>query len=603
MIVHTGVDRNCPNDHANGIDMSGAELPLKPSSTRPARFAASLAGLIALAFLAATFQVGFNKDLVKTITPEEWGRYLFGISAAITELKFGIGWFASSEYVEGALQQGGLTADPTWLKPLGVDFPENLKDPQVLQSALEKAWAMPHATNKPEAEGYYNALRGASGDDVGLSTYTILGFLLFGRDLPALYYLYFAMIAASMLLYTLSHGRSIAAMTVLALGMMALYVIAASDLVNYLRKVGYFAGQSGLDFKDPRYLSTLALIPTLHIIVGWLRPQHRFRALDFATLAGQSVILTFAIHVRASTQWIVIALALFWLVLIGRVWWRSSATLVQSGRSLSLIAVGMIVLILAMGHFVAVLMAHPLYKLQGDLLTHPFWRGVYYSMQDNYDWAAKYGATVDGATGDDMPVVAVKKAIAKLPADQQRQYLGRHGYPTMAALEKFSKALFFDLLRQDPKFVYDTYFVARYQLLIDRMGFFYGSLRQTTSPWQAAALVGALLILIWVASSQRGTLVLLASFTGIAASFAVLACLPNWLVSVEEGLMVDHFSWGLIFAFASIALVGVTLAGLTRRATQALPILHKTRAGGCSSWTCRPISASRPATRRSMHPT
>jgi hypothetical protein len=456
---------------------------------------------------------------------------------------------------------------------LGFTFPENLKDSALMQSALEKAWAMPHPPIiTPDARGYYAVLRGAMGDDVGLSTYSVLSFELFGRRVSSLYYSYFGVIAISILLYVLSHWRSAAAMTALALAMMALYVVASSDLINFTRKIGYFAGQSGLDLKDPRFLSTLALFPVLHIAVGWLRPQHRFGALDLVTLAGQAAILAFAVHVRASTQWVLIALALLWLVVVGLAWYRErrwSAALLQPGSSFSLIGVSTIVLIVATGHFTAMLVAHPLYKLHGDRLTHPFWRGMYYSLQDNPDWAAKYGATVDGVTGDEMPVVAVKKVIAKLPAEQQRQYMGRYDYPTMEALEKFSKMLFFDLVKNDPKFIYDTYFVARYRLLEGRLRFFYGSLRQTTGAWQMAGLVGSMFVLALVSSGERKRLALLAAFTGIAAVFGFISVLPNWLVSVEENVMIDHFVWAITFGLAATTLIA---AVLMRAVRQALPV-------------------------------
>jgi hypothetical protein len=45
----------------------------------------------------------------------------------------------------------------------------------------------------------------------------------------------------------------------------------------------------------------------------------------------------------------------------------------------------------------------------------------------------------------------------------------------------------------------------------------------------------------------------LALFTAIAALFSILALLPNWLISVEETLMIDHFVWGLILCFAALA--------------------------------------------------
>jgi hypothetical protein len=529
------------------------------------RLAPAFAALVALALLAATFQLGFEKNLVRTIAPEEWGRYLFAISSAITKLKFDIGWFASSEYVEGALQQGGLTANPDHIKALGKTFPQNLKDPEILQSAIDKAWAVPYApSNRPEAAGYYSGLRGAMGDDVGLSTYTVLAFVLFGRQISSLYFLYFAILTASMLLYLMSHGRNAAAMTVLALVMMVFYLVASSDMISFTRSISYRAGQSGLDFKDPRFLSTLAFLPIVHIVVWWLSPQRPFRAFDLAILACQAVILAFAIQVRSSTQWAVIGLGLVWLFAAVHARWRRHlplAALREPTRSYSLVTVATCVFILGAGYLLPVLAAHPVYKLQGDRLSHPLWRSVYYGLQMNPDWMPKYGARADGVEGDDMPVVAVKKYIASLPADQQGQYLVR-GYPTMQALEKFSRIMFLELLREDPGFVLETYLVFQRRIFIRMTYLFYGVLARSVATWQILALSGAMLGLVLLTFAERDTLRLLASLLPVAALFAVLAVLPNWIISVADILMVDHFCWSLILVVTSIALIGVALARL-----------------------------------------
>jgi hypothetical protein len=65
-----------------------ADEPDLVETERGRAFAARLAGLIAIVLLAATFRIGVDKDLIRTITPEEWGRYNFAISAAITDLRF-----------------------------------------------------------------------------------------------------------------------------------------------------------------------------------------------------------------------------------------------------------------------------------------------------------------------------------------------------------------------------------------------------------------------------------------------------------------------------------------------------------------------------------
>src|SRR5262249_24378319 len=114
--------------------------------------------------------------------------------------------------------------------------------------------------------------------------------------------------------------------------------------------------------------------------------------------------------IRASTQWAFVALGLVWLVAVVQAWRRERhplSTLLRVDRSYSIFAVGACAFVLGMGYLLPTLMVHPLYKLQGDRLVHPFWRSMYYSLQANPYWGQKYGATVDGASGDEMPVFAV----------------------------------------------------------------------------------------------------------------------------------------------------------------------------------------------------
>src|SRR5262249_42944810 len=135
---------------------------------------------------------------------------------------------------------------------------------------------------------------------------------------------------------------------------------------------------------------------------------------------------------------------------------------------------------------------------------------------------------------------------------------------------KFSRQLFFDLLRRDPKFMFDTFFVTRYALVTSHMDGFYKSLRQTTGTWQAIALGMALLVLVALACFAGHTVGGLALFTAIAGLFSILALLPNWLISVEELLMIDHFVWGLMFCFTALVFVGTALCSLVRLAAHAL---------------------------------
>ena len=54
----------------------------------------------------------FEKGLVEILTPQSWSRDLFGVSAALTKLRFGIGGGAVDLRLYATLVRSGITEDP-----------------------------------------------------------------------------------------------------------------------------------------------------------------------------------------------------------------------------------------------------------------------------------------------------------------------------------------------------------------------------------------------------------------------------------------------------------------------------------------------------------
>src|SRR5262245_14285357 len=129
--------------------------------------------VISVLLLILSIRIVFEKNLVGTMTPQEWGRYLFGIGATITKWKYDIGSFVAEDYVELALMKGGLSDRALELDPLGSSFPDNLRNRALLQKALEatRDLKMEPPRNAPAATGRYNRLHGSHGNDVGIVTY------------------------------------------------------------------------------------------------------------------------------------------------------------------------------------------------------------------------------------------------------------------------------------------------------------------------------------------------------------------------------------------------------------------------------------------------
>ena len=537
----------------------------------------------ALLMLASMLGVAFEKNLVATLTQHGWGRTLQGIGAALTQRHCGIDGFVIDRGIDNTLRIGGISDAGQNLSPLGMIYPENLRNLVLLQSALDRAASIDCAQSArvADAAGRYTGLLGFNGEDAGMGTYTRLAFSVFGINLPALTYGYFAIVLISLVMFAASHHGHRGALVAAGLLTVALYLVVCSSLFNFTIP-GRAVASPGIDLKDPRFLSTLAALPLLHIIVTWIRPPYRLAVRDYVLLSAQAVILAFALQIRTPAAWSLLALPFLWLF-FGRSGYgtRDRARLSQWRLSRSRMVLAAVCLIPCIAQAAVSWSYHPFYEAESDLGRHTFWDGVLQSLEYNPAWRTKYGAVVNGATGDELPMTAARLAIARLPADQQQPYLNAYGNPTRIAYEETSKTFFLDVLRHDPGFVLDTFLRIKPLLVLRSELIMYRSLFAGLSGWHLALPVAALLLLGWLAA--RETVGFLAAISTAAVLCALLALLPNWLVTVNELVMFDNFTWGLFF-ICSLPIVAV--AALSRLVQGTNNSFHKARKDG-------PLTSSR----------
>jgi hypothetical protein len=510
---------------------------------------------VALLLLGAMLWTLFEKNLVSTLTQQGWSRELYGISAALTKLRFGIGGGAVDQRLLATLMRSGLTSEPQ-ISP-GVQYPDNLRDAKLLQFVLVQALTIDLPPPAPaNAKGDYIDLIGFSGEDIGLGAYTYLAFKAFGVNIPALTYLYFVIVSASLLLYGLGHWRSIGAMAAVVAVVLALYAVACADFVNFLGTSAYFRN-AGIDVKDPRFLGTIAAIPVLHLIVMWTRPRYRLGPLDYIVVAMQAAIFAFALQIRSPVIWAVLALSAFWLM-IGALVLRRGRSLRslfdwRQSRSAPMPIVVLVVLLSA--QLLAAVTLHPVYRVQGDVPRHMFWQGLLSSLQLEPDWDKKYGPSVNGATDDAMPAQVAHIAIMKLPPEERPQYLNRDGSTKRTALEKFTRIAFFDILRNDPKFVAHTFFIDKPARAWRSEQQFFGGLFSGLPIWNALVPAAAVLFLVFLVTWNADALATLLPTAGVIPFFIVVAWLPNWLVILNPMVMIDNFVWIVVFLVLCIVIV------------------------------------------------
>jgi hypothetical protein len=454
----------------------------------------------------------------------------------------------------------GLAQNPA--PELNVRFPDNLSDAKLLQSALQRALTIDLLPPAPaDAHGEYSDLMGFSGEDTGLGTYTYVAFRLFGVNIPALTYLYFVIVTMSLVLYGIGHWRSVGAMAAVVAVTLAFYVVVCADIVNFLGSSELFRGAPGIDVKDPRFLGTIAAIPLLHVIVMWTRPRYRLGPLDYVVVAMQAAIFAFALQIRSPVVWAVLALSAFWLTI--------GALALRRGRSLRSLcdwwqsrSAPMPITILAVlfsAQLLAAATLHPLYRAQGDIPRHMFWQGVLSSLEVNPEWPVKYGPSVNNATGDMLPEEAARIAIMKLPAEERQQYLAGNGWPRWTALEKFSRIVFFDILRNDPEFVAHAFFIDKRAQAWQCEEQFFGVLFSGLPAWNVLIAGVAVLFLVVLAAWNGDAQVTLLSTAGVIPLFIVLSLLPNWLVFLHPMVMIDHFVWIIVFLVLSLVIAAAAV--------------------------------------------
>ena len=523
---------------------------------------------VALLLLGAMLCTLFEKNLVSTMTEQGWSRQLYGISAALTKLRFGIGGAAVDQRLLATLMRNGLTDEPD--PATGVRYPDNLRDAKVLQSALVRAQTIdltpPRSAN---AKGEYVDLIGFSGEDTGLGSYDYLAFRAFGVNVPALTYLYFVIVTASLVLYGIGHWRSTGAMAAVVAVTLALYAVICADFVNFLGSSAFYSG-AGIDLKDPRFLGTLAAIPLLHAIVIWTRPDYRLGPLDYIVAALQAAIFAFALQIRSPVIWAVLAVSAFWVL--------AAALALRRGRTLrslwdwrqsrsALIPIAILAVLLS-AQLLAAVTLHPVYRVQGDVPRHMFWQGLLSSLQLDPEWDRKYGASVNGATDDAMPAQVARIAIMKLPLEQQGQYLNRDGSTKRTALEKFTRIAFFDILRNDPRFVARTFFIDKPARAWHSERQFFGGLFSGLPIWNALVPAAAVLFLVVLVAWNADAQATLLPTAGVIPLFIVVAWLPNWLVITNPMVMIDNFVWIVVFLVLSLviaAAAAVRFAAAARR--------------------------------------
>src|SRR5262245_35670767 len=501
------------------------------------RFFPWLAAAIVCLCLIGAFRIGVDRGFRDAIADGNWGRILFGVGTAITQMDHGGYGYALSTVMGPVLTYGGLTDDPKILAPLGVEFPNNLRDPALINAAIDKAARFKWAFNPEEA------IRGSGGDDLGFVDYVRLSFLMFGHKIQSLYYTYFLIFGVSAAIFLWTFRSRPALLMLLVITSVAQIFLFSSILLapHNLRSIA-----------DPRFLSIMVTVPGLHL--GCLLLDRSPPSItNVGSAIVQSIILVFAFWIRASAGWVILAVAIFaglitiWGLLkhrneLRRVW-----------------CLGILLAVLAAHTLWVTVTLHPIYRSEGEISHHVFWHAVFYQLQFHPRWNEKYAASYDFATFDELPRVAARKYLLRHPPPHPEQvYLTQdRQYLRIAPSEAYIRKAYFEFFANDPRFILESLLIYNPLGMAVVLAGYLSSLDGTTvMELLSASVVLLILAGFLVADSDQFRLfkrvALLATGGFFVSLLPILLTVPNYPTMGDQyfALLIMLGCW-VVLAFAT----------------------------------------------------
>jgi hypothetical protein len=500
-----------------------------------------LAATIVCLCLVEAFRIGIDRGFRDTIGEENWGRILFGVGTAITQMDHGGYGYAMSTVIETVLKYGGLTGDPEILAPLGVKFPANLRDPSLINAAIEKAAWFTWPFNPDEA------VRGSGGDDLGFVDYVRLSFLLFGHKIQSLYYTYF-------LIFGISAAAFLYAFRARGAYLMLLIVTSVAQILLFSSNL---FGSSNLgSIADPRFLSLMAFVPGLHLAC-LLLDRSPPSIMNVALAIIQSMMLVFAIWIRASAIWVILAVAVFG----GVVAIRGLLTGLKELRCTW--SLGVLLAVLAAHMLWITMTLHPIYRGKGEISHHVLWHAAFYQLQFHPRWDKKYAASYDFATFDVLPTVAAKKyLIEHPPSNPDDVYLtSDHQYLRVAAAERYIRKAFFEFFANDPRFVLESLLIYNpLGMAVVFIGYLSSLVQITATQFIGIFMAGLILAGILAADAEQrrsfkhGALLVTGGF--LVSLSPILLTVPSYRTMGDQyfALLVVVGCW-LVLALATVLCV------------------------------------------------
>jgi hypothetical protein len=524
---------------------------------------------IAFILLAIAYCSGLARGDDRIVSLGEWGRFMYAISAAATDLRAGLPGYVILEGYWSLLEKAGFIQEP-----------KALQDPVAMNRAFKQAWNTRLTLPPPELQKIEYGVRGASADDLGFVDYAKMAFTVFGPRIQGFYHLYYTILAVSVCLFVLTFWRSPTCMLTLIAVLLSFCLLLQSDIFGSVANVA--------SVQNPRFASSFGIVALLHILCTiFLRlPPSAWHVI---AVLIQAEIIYFGTTIRASSLWMLIAIGFVWIAMIVYSWYdgrfsrrsaediryalgsaesryaRRGGTAVANPTKLTPLHLRLLadfsrwrpsfmlgrlswsVLACAVVFFVSAgdmkSRLHPLYR-DGGINHHAFWHSVYYSLMFNPLWFEKYGPShpaMSGggpASGDEQPISAIRGYLAAHPPQDRTEVYDSVGNIKWGAMEKYVRIVFFDFVRNDPWFVVQTFGLYKPLATYDTIAF----VSQSLTTRHPIAVLMAVVIFCYgyfsvvgrlPAEQQRSMRGLLWLLSGVA----LISYLPNMLTVIHWNVM------------------------------------------------------------------
>jgi hypothetical protein len=499
----------------------------RPSNLKSCGMSLVCAAVCAL-LLARMFDLGIQRNMDGDMY-EAIGDVTHAVAVVISDMVYGLhkGYLAY-RVVNDELERDGMTNRPDLIAKLGTTFPKNLRDRNLLNHAIAAAMSVEVPVHPSFGD---RSLLSMATAELGIVDYYKLAFRLFGFRVEAAYYLYFGMLAVSLIAFLLAFYRYPP-----MLALPVLLLVAG----NLLFATSFFDDINVLSVANPRFVSTLGLLPGLHIAMLVLirrRPDWT----QFALAMVQVAVFAFVVSIRVSILWFLIFIVALSVLQLGAAlarraaaadWsfyagWMETTRLLRTGTwPAALLALGV------WGYGLSIqLTMHPSYELDAFLPAHERFHNAFIGLEANPHWAEEHGRDYAYADSDTLGYLAGTVHMERSLDVPESFFISRLSNDYKMRLDdRMVRNEYLDFILRYPLFTIQAHLYKIKNLIVLLLGYSRQWLESTTALLLAlGGLVVSVLTLVRFDSRNPVDLSIDRSTVVSITAVAVFAMLFSWI--------------------------------------------------------------------------